>query len=135
MAKISIKNLARAIFESSKEKEGESLNSIIEKAGIFIRNNNLLGKKEEILRTLENIINKENGTLKIKVSTSSKLTEHTKKEIEDFIKKRYKAERVIMESIENPKLLGGIKIEIGDEVIDATISNKVSQLQNFLITN
>ena len=135
MKNISIKNLARAIFESSVGKDGDVLDSIIEKSFIYIRNNNLLGKKKEILSSLEDIINKENGILKVKVSTSTKLKEESAREIENFIKKKYNVQKVILENIENPTLLGGIKIEIGDEVIDATIANKISELQRYLITN
>lgn len=135
MAKTSPKNIARAIFESLQGKEGEAMNSIIKKSSIYIRNNNLLGKKEEILFALEDIINKENGVVKAKVSTSNILDKEVQNEIEDFIRKRYKAKKVIIENIVIPRLLGGVKIEIGDEVIDATISNKVNQLQKFLITN
>ena len=135
MASISIKNLARAIYESSCNKEGDSLDKTLEKSVVFMRDKNLLGKKKEILIALENIINKENSIVKIKLSSSEKLKEETKKEIEDFIKRKYKAKEVIIELKENPKLLGGIKIEIGDDIIDTTLSSKIHQLQDYLITN
>ena len=135
MASISIKNLARAIYESSYGKEGNDLDLILEKSSIFIRDKNLLGRKEEILEAIENIINKENGVIKIRVSTSDKLKDDLQKEIEEFIKKKYKAKEVLIEKVENTKLLGGIKIEIGNDIIDTTLSNKVYQLQNYLIKN
>ncbi|MEI7689124.1 MAG: F0F1 ATP synthase subunit delta [Candidatus Nomurabacteria bacterium] len=135
MASISIKNLAHAIYDSSLDKEGIELNSIVEKSVIFIRDKNLLGKKKEILEELENIINKKNGIIKARVSSSEKLKEESKKEVEDFIKKKYKANEVIMEQETNPKLLGGIKIEIGDDIIDTTLSNKIHQLKNYLNKN
>jgi F0F1-type ATP synthase delta subunit len=56
-------------------------------------------------------------------------------EIKEFIKDKYKANTVTIESNEDAKLLGGIKIEIGDDIIDTTLSNKINQLQNYLITN
>ena len=135
MRKISIKNLARAIFESTVGKEGNDMEALTTASALFIKNNNLLWKKEEILLALENIINKENSTIKIKVSTTSKLPEETKNEIENFIKERYKVQKVIMENKEDQKLLGGIKIQIGDEIIDATLSNKLNQLQSYLTTH
>ncbi len=135
MAKISIKNLAQAIYESTKGKEGLALDSIIEKSGRFVRDRNLLGKKEEILNAVEDIINKENGIVKAKVGAGGKLKSGISKEIEESIKKRYKAKEVHMEITEDKNFIGGIKIEVGDEVLDATLLNKVHQLQNYLTAN
>jgi F-type H+-transporting ATPase subunit delta len=135
MASISIKNLAHAIYESSFEKEGASLDEILAKSVIFLRDKNLIGKKEEILKELEKIINKKEGIIKAKISTSTKLNDQAEKEIIEFIKKKYQAQTVEIEKYEDKKLLGGIKIEIGDEIIDTTLSNKIIQLQNYLITN
>ena len=135
MATISIKNLTQAIYDSSLDKEGSDLADVIEKSAILIKDKNLLGKKEEILKLLEKIINKENGIIKAKVSTESKLDTSIQKEIEEYVKKKYKAKTVILEEKVDPKLLGGIKIEIGDDIIDTTLLNKVHQLQNYLITN
>jgi F-type H+-transporting ATPase subunit delta len=135
MATISIKNIAEAIYESSLGKEGSALSSSLEKSATFLKNRNLLGKKEEILKALEKIINKEVGIVSAKVTTESKLKKEYEKEIEEFIKKKYKAKDVLLELKENPKLLGGIKIEIGDEIIDGTLAHKIKQLQTYLITN
>ena len=135
MATISIKNLASAIYESSLDKEGHALDSILEKSVIFMRDKNLLGKKEEILEKLEEIINKEGGVVKVKISTSQELKKEFKEDIEDFIKKKYKAKEVLIEEKVNPKLLDGIKIEIGDDIIDTTLAHKINQLQNYLIKN
>lgn len=135
MASISIKNLAYAIYDSSLDKEGEELDSILEKSVVFLQDKNLLGKKKEILEELEKIINKNNGIVKAKISSSEKLKDEGRKEIEDFIKKKYKANEVIIEQEVDPKLLGGIKIEIGDDIIDTTLSSKIHQLKNYLIKN
>lgn len=135
MASISIKNLAQALYESSLNKEGAVLDSILAKSVLFMRDKNLIGKKKEILKALDDIINKEEGIIKAKISTSIKLKKEVEIQIEEFIKEKYKAKEVILEINENPKLLGGIKIEIGDEVIDTTLSNKIHQLQNYLIKN
>jgi len=135
MATASIKNLAQAIYESSLNKEGKDLDVAIDKCALYLKNKNLLGKKEEILEALEKIINKENGVVKAKVTTEIKLKTEVAKEIEEFIKKKYKIKEVILEEQVDKKLLGGIKIEIGDDIIDATLTNKIKQLQDYLITN
>ncbi len=135
MATTSIKNLAEAIYESSLNKEGKDFDIAIEKSAKYIKEKNLLGKKEEILEALERIVHRENGIIKAKVTSEIKLKSGVEKEIEEFIKKKYKAKEVILELKEDKGLLGGIKIETENEIIDATLKNKIKQLQDYLITN
>lgn len=135
MATISTKNLAQSIYESSKEKDGAVLDTILLNAVTLINKKHLMSKSKEILSSLEKIIDKDEGLVRAKVSSKSKLDKKTADEIEDFIKKRYKAEKVILEFEINEKLLGGIKIQIGDEIIDTTLKNKIRKLENYLINN
>ena len=135
MASISIKNLASAIYESSRNKEGTALDSIIEKSVIFMRDKNLIGQKKELLLAIETIINKEEGIIEATINTSSPIKNDLQKGIEEYIRKKYKVKEVQIKLNEDPKLLGGIKIEIGDDIIDTTLSHKIHQLKNYLITN
>lgn len=135
MKAISVNNLARAIYESSKEKSGVDLNHALLNAAEFIRDKNMMSKSKLILSSLEKIIDEAEAIVRVKVSSSKKLTKGMIEEIEEFLKKRYKKSDVIMEQVEDTKLLGGLKIEIGDEVMDMTLSNKIHQLQNYLNEN
>lgn len=135
MATVSIKNLATAIYESSKGKEGKELDVLMVDSAKLIADKHLLGKSEQLLSALEKIIDQEHGVTRATATSKIKLNTKMKEEVEEFIKKRFKAKEVILELKEDPSALGGIKIEIGDEVIDTTLRNRLNQLQNYLITN
>ncbi len=135
MATVSIKNLATAIYKSSNKKEGEELNVIMRDSAKLIANKHLLNKSEQLLKVLEKIIDKENERVRAIATSKTQLSTKMKEEVEEFIKKRYKAKEVILELKEDPDVLGGIKIEIGDEIIDTTLKARLNQLQNYLITN
>lgn len=135
MATISINNLAHAIYESSKDKEGKDLDAISKKAVDLISKKHLMSKSEEILTQLKKIIDKDEGVIRAKISSRIKIDKKIVDEIEDFIKKRYKAKSAILEFEIDEKLLGGMRIEIGDEIIDTTLKNKIKKLQDYLITN
>lgn len=135
MASISTQNIAQAIYESSYKKEGALLDTAITESALFLKNKNLLGKKEEILKALEKIIYKEEGIIKAKITTRSQIDKDLEKGIEGFIKNKYKIKEVILELKIDPKVLGGIRIEIEDKIIDTTLSNKIHQLQDYLIKN
>lgn len=135
MANISIKNIARAIYESSSLKEGAELDIVSKKTVSLISKKHLMSKSKEILNQLEKISDKSDGVVRAKISSRIKIDKKIVDEIEDFIKKKYKAKNTVLEFIVDEKLLGGIRIEIGDEIIDTTIKNKIKKLQNYLIKN
>lgn len=135
MATTFIKNIAQAIHESSKGKSDEDLNFLIKNTIDLINKKRMLGQTDKILSTLEKIIDKEEGITRAKIYSRSKISNQKIKEVEEFIRKKYKSEKVILTNIENPKLLGGIKIEIENEILDATLSNKIQKLQTYLIEN
>jgi len=136
MATISINNIASAIYESSVNKKGEAdLDNISKKAIDLIKRKNLMSRSKEILLKLEKIVDKNEEVVRAKVSSRINLDKKMIDEIEDFIKKRYKAQNTVLEFKIDSKLLGGIKLEVEDEVIDMTLKNKIKKLQNFLIKN
>jgi F0F1-type ATP synthase delta subunit len=130
MAKISVKNLSQAIYESLQDKEGLSFEQTSINVISLMKEKHMLAKSEQILETLQKIIDEKNKIIRAKISSKSKIPDKNLKEIEEFIKKKYKVDEVIIDQIENVKLLGGIKIEI----LDMTLKNKLYQLQNYLIT-
>lgn len=134
MATISINNLAKAIYESSERKDGVELDIVIKKTVSLISKKHLLSKTKEILARLEKIVDKNDKVVRAKISSRIKIDKKIITEIENFIKKKYKAKNTVLEFEVDEKLLGGIKIESGDEIIDTTLKNKIKKLQNYLIT-
>lgn len=135
MATISTNNLVRAIYESSVNKEGRELDDVMKNAVKLISDKHLLGKSKEILDKLEQLVDKKEESARVKVCSRKKLDKRATDEIEKFIKERYKVKNVIILPEINEKLLGGIKIEVGDEVMDLTLKNKIHKLKNYLINN
>jgi F-type H+-transporting ATPase subunit delta len=134
MATISINNLAHAIYESSLNKKDGELDIVTKNTIDLISKKHLISKSKEILNTLEKIIDKKEGVVRVKISSNKKIDKKITDEIEDFIKKKYKAKNAVLEFEINEKLLGGIKIQVGDEIIDTTLKNKIKKLENYLIT-
>lgn len=135
MATISIKNIAEAIYESGKDKSGVTLADTMKNATKILAEKHLLGKAPQILEKLEQITDSKESIVRAKITSANKLPKKDTDEIGELIKKRYRAKEVEMNFIENKDLLGGIKIEVGDEVINMTLRNKLDRLQDYLIKN
>ena len=135
MATISINNLAHAIYDSSKDKSGKELERVMQNTVQFLADKHMLGKAPQIIDKVEEITDEHAGIVRAKVGTTSRLHQRTIGEIESIVKKKYKAKDVILTLEEDEKLLGGVKIQVRDEVIDMTLSNKLDKLHNYLIQN
>ncbi len=130
MTAISNNDIAQAIYLASKEKGGgEHFSS---KVIQFLVKRRLLSKASEILSRLNKIINEHEGRVVARVSSAEKINEKKHKELTTALSHLYKAKEIkIVENIDK-RLLGGIKIEVNDEVIDLTMKNKIERLQEHL---
>ena len=133
MAKISPKNIAEAIYLGSHCKHGAELENILKRSAQMLSDKRMLGKSEDILFLLQNMIDRKEGIVRLKVTTAKSLNHEEKKKIEEEIKQKYKAEKVISEYFEKEELLGGMRVEVGYEVMDNTYKSKLQKLENFLI--
>ncbi len=133
MTKISPKNIAEAIWRASLGKSGADLGLVARRAAEMLQNKRMLSKGEEILKALQNIIDKNGGVVRAKIISAKSLKGDEKNKLEEEIKKRYRVDKIVSEYFENKELIGGTRIEVGDEVIDTTYKNKLNQLEEFLI--
>jgi F0F1-type ATP synthase delta subunit len=133
MATRSSKNIAEALYMATKGKSGHELEQAIKRGAKVLKDRRMLSKSIEILNALQNIIEKNTGAVRVKVTTAKKIEVGERKKIENEIKEKYKAETVISEFFERAELLGGMRVEVGDEVIDSTYKNKLQRLEKFLI--
>ena len=135
MATASTYNIAYALYETTRDKQGRDLEQAYAQSIEFLSKKRLLSKSKEILEQLQKIIDEKERVIRVHIETSSKLNKTTEEEIEKQIKARYKAKDVVMEITENKEHIRGIKIKINDEVLDLTLAHQLHQLENHLIAH
>ncbi len=133
MSTLSNNDIAKAIYLISKDKTNAEVKSINVKIVEFLARKGLLSKAKNILERLDKIINYENKRIVAKVLSAENLGIELKKELMFFLKERYKAKEVVLAEALDPKLLGGLRLEVNDEVIDLTVKNKIKKLQEYLV--
>lgn len=133
MATLSNNDIAQAIYMASKDKKREELPIFYKEITQFLFRKRLLPKAKNILEKLEKIINKEEEKIIVQITSKEKITENRKREIIELLKKKYKVKEVVLEEKLDEKLLGGLRLEMSDEVIDLSIRNKIDKLQENLI--
>ncbi|MFA5936982.1 MAG: F0F1 ATP synthase subunit delta [Candidatus Paceibacterota bacterium] len=133
MATISNNDIANAIYLLSKDKRKEELPAVFKKITEFLNRRRLLSRAGDILEKLDKIINLKEEKIIVKVSSAKKLNEKVKQELSLFLRKRYKVKEILFVEKLNENLLGGMRLEINDEVIDLTLRRKIKKLQEHLI--
>ncbi len=126
MATLSNNEIAKAIYLSSKD--GVSPKEVVQ----FLARKHLLSKSSGILSALERIISQEEGALSVKAISAKKLSTTARHELVQTLKKRYSAKEIALEEKLDERLLGGVRLEVNDEVIDLSTRNKLNQLQKYL---
>ena len=92
-----------------------------------------MSKAPDILKQLKKIVNESEGIIEAKVSTAKRLGATERYQLIQELKQRYKAKDVTLSEVINEKLLGGLKVEVKDEVIDLTTKGKILKLQTYLM--
>lgn len=123
--KYSPKQYAQALYESLKATKDTDL-VFRNFYNILLRNNDLK-LLSKIIEKIEEIDKEEKGVVEVEISSIKKLGDDVIEKLKNIIGE--KAE--IKEEIE-PGLIGGLKIQIGDLLIDGSIRAKLNKLRQGL---
>ena len=131
--KISPKNFAEAVYGATEGKSGPDLTIALKRSAQVLKDKRMLGKSNEVLNALQNIFDKKTGTVRMKVITAKSIDSHETSKLENEIKEKYNAQIVIGEFFKKEEILGGMRVEVEDEVLDNTYRNKLQKLEKFLM--
>ncbi|KKR43901.1 ATP synthase F1 subunit delta [Candidatus Nomurabacteria bacterium RIFOXYB1_FULL_39_16] len=135
MSIISNNDIAHAIYLASKDKSKEEQSLIFKNVIKFLVKKKKIARVPDILLRLGKIINNYENRIVGKIFSKEKITETQNKEINQILAHRYSVKEVILNEKIDEKLLGGFKMEVGDEVIDLTLKKKIEKLQEHLTSN
>jgi len=134
MATLKNNDIAHAIHHATLDKSGAELADAISNSAKFLLRHRLNSKRQDIIfEKLHEIQNKEEKIVEAKIFSKHKQSHTSIHEIKQFLEKKYKAEKIELEEEIDEGLIGGMKIQVGDDIIDATLSNQLEQLQKHLL--
>ena len=131
--KITVTQYAKALYASSKEKSTGEIPGIVANFLKVLKKNNQMKLARKIVEKFSQIYDKNNGIISATVTSVRELDEKNLKEVEDFVVKKYEAKKVILQNIVRKDIKGGIILQVGDEMLDASVVRKISDLKTILI--
>lgn len=125
MKSVSAKNLAQVLLES----ENLSMRDFV----AFLAKNRMLGSVNEIIKQYEMLYDKKHNSIEAKITVTEHLSEHKNTELRHALKEKYKVDNVRLTEKIDKRLIGGMKIQVGDTVYDSSIRNTLRQLETQLL--
>jgi len=130
--KISATQYAKALYEATKDKKHQEIDVAVSNFFNILVKSNQSKLAPKIMASFKKIWNKEEGIVEAEVITRNKIQDTITKQIEKFIKEKYKAEKVVIINKVDENIKGGVIIKVGDEVLDGSIANQLRNLKNNL---
>lgn len=131
--KITPKQYASSLIEAlhgTSESEGRACLNIFFK---IIEKNKNLKLIPGIIAEIEAIGDKESGVTKAKVTTAVKISDETLKGILKTLENLYKT-KVKIEEKTDADILGGVIVEVGNEILDASVRGRLNKFRHKLST-
>lgn len=129
MKKISVKKYAQALYESVKDLDKKQAEVEVANFIKVLIKSKSLKLADRIIGEFDKYSNLQNGILEVTVISAKKLSAGAEKELADQIKKEKKASKVEIINLEDPSLIGGLVIKIGDEILDGSLKTRLELLK------
>ncbi|NLK94347.1 MAG: F0F1 ATP synthase subunit delta [Clostridiales bacterium] len=98
---------------------------------ILIEKNRILFLREK-LNQMEQIYLEKNNTLKATVKTAVPLLDEEKEQLKLKLENQYN-KKIILTSVIDKSILGGVYVRVGNDVIDGTVKSKLSELKDIML--
>ena len=129
------KQLAQALFEMTDGKTEADEKKAIKEFVAYLGKHRLLKREDAIIAEYRKLYNAKHGIVEASVTLVERLPEKTRIHLRETLKKKYKAREVHMLEWVDERLIGGMKIQVGDTVYDSSIKNTLKQLETKLLAN
>ncbi|MEI6316786.1 MAG: ATP synthase F1 subunit delta [bacterium] len=133
MKSVDLKNLAHILLETTDGVAENESNKSLKDFAQYLVKKNLISQFDEIISEYSALYNKKHNILEATVTKTTPLTDKAKQELSEALKNKYKANEVTIKEKIDSKLIGGMKIKIGDTVVDNSLSNSLYQLETQLL--
>ena len=123
--KVSADDLSRLLSGMVKTKLDGKISSFLS----LVNQNHRLAAVPEIARQFEAMKNKSEGAAEVMITSAFPIEGNALQELLSSLKKRFGG-RELRPTIQiDPTLIGGVRIQVGDEVLDSSVKARLAQMQ------
>ncbi len=128
MSKLKPKDLAQLLLEITEQGKESSMKEFVE----LIYKKKMQGDVQAIIAEYQELYNKSHGIIEATVTTANRLDEASLKSLALALKKKFDAKEIeVIEKVDQ-RLIGGIKVKIGDTIYDSSLGHTLKELHKQL---
>lgn len=130
--KITATQYATTLHELTQDKSKSEIDAVVKKFAeqlIKNRKNRLAGK---IIEKFSGIYNQKNGIVEAEITSREALSKDVSNKLRNYVSTKYKAKEVVVKNKIDESIKGGIIIKVGDEILDASLKNRLLNLGKLL---
>ncbi|MDD5626158.1 MAG: ATP synthase F1 subunit delta [Patescibacteria group bacterium] len=128
--KISARQYAESLTQSISSKSKPEMAVILDNFARIMMENRDLNRLDEVLAAFSKIWDKNQGELAVEFTGARVISEKTKKEIEEYLKLKTGAQKIVLTEKTDENILGGIILRYEDKVINASLKQSLQDLKN-----
>ncbi len=126
MPKLSRRKLAS--YASTRLLRGDATTAVMNELAAFLIDSRRTKEQQLIVRDIETVLSKR-GIVLVNVTSARKLTSESKTTISEYIQAEYDSNvTVMLLEIIDESVIGGVRIELPDRQLDATVQAKLDRL-------
>lgn len=130
--KITANQYARTLYDLTENKSSQEVDRTVFNFTQIVRKNRQSKLFPKILESFSVIWNTKNKVAEAELVSREKLDDETEKKIEEYIKRKYKVEKVLINRKIDENVVGGIIIRVGDDILDQSIKGQLRKLNKEL---
>lgn len=119
---------AQALYESLKDAKEDEVDLVFKNFYSILLRNNDLKLINKIIEKIEEIDKEERGVVEVEVTSAKEVDEDLMLKMRNLI-----GEKAEIQAKVDSGLIGGLKVQIGDLLIDGSIKAKLNKLKQSLI--
>ncbi len=127
--KITPNQYAKTLYELTQERSQSEIGDVISQFADLLAKKNQTKLLPKIIEKFADIWNKKNGIVEAEVISREKMSNELSNDVSKYVSNKYGAKEVLIKSVVNESIKGGIIIRVGDEVLDASIERQLRDLR------
>ena len=130
--KITANQYARTLFELVDNKTEQEIDKLVLNMVKIAGKNRQIKLFPKIIEKFNLIWNDKYKISEVEITSREKLDSETENKIGEYIRRKYKTEKVVINNKIDINIIGGIIIKVGDEVLNQSIAEQLKKLSRNL---
>ncbi len=130
--RLSVNQYAKALYGAVAEKSQAEIDLTVVNFLKILQKNGQMKLAKKIVEKFSDIYNKEQGIVEAEITSREVLSSELLNKIKTYIINKYSAKEVVIKNIVDEKIKGGIILQVGDEMMDASVSGMLANLKKEL---